>query len=221
MGKCKRCGVIINDDASICLFCGMVLQENGNTMEDAYPDIRKKTRLLKKIINIASYFAVVTEIFLIVVNYYNYNGIKWSLITGGALFYLVLTLQYTINRRNGHILKIFVQMAGAMLLDIVIDFALGFSGWSLDIGTPLLIIAADAIIIFCMVINFQNWQSYLLMQIFTLVMSIIHMALYLAGKVKGPVLPWTTFGVSAVLFTSCIVIGGKKAEHELKKRFYI
>lgn len=221
MNRCKQCGVIINDETSSCLFCGMVLSGDGNETEDIYPDIRKKTRFLKRFINIVSYFAVVLEIFLIVLNYYNYSGIKWSVITGGTIFYMILTLQYTINKRNGHIKKIFVQMLGAMLLVIVIDFALGFSGWSFNIGIPLLILLLDVTILICMVINYENWQSYLLMQIFTLIMSVIHMIFYLTGRVIGPLLPWMTFGFSAVIFTSCLVIGGKKAENELKRKFYI
>ncbi|MCX4326029.1 MAG: DUF6320 domain-containing protein [Lachnospiraceae bacterium] len=221
MNKCKKCGVAINDEATRCLFCGMVLSGDDGGAGNIYPDIRNKTRMLKRIINIASYFGIVLEIILAVVNYYNYYGIKWSIITGGAIFYIILTLQYTINKRNGHIKKIFVQMLGAMLLVVVIDFALGFSGWSFNMGIPLIILLLDVVILLCMVINFNNWQSYLLMQIFTLAISIIHMALYLAGLVSGPVLPWVTFGVSAVIFTSCLVIGDKKAKSELKRRFYI
>ncbi len=154
MNSCKRCGVAINDETTICLFCGMVLSGDGSGTGNIYPDIRNKTRMLKRLINIASYFAVVLEIFLVVINYYNYYGIKWSIITGGAIFYIILTLQYSVN------------------------------------------------ILICMVINFENWQSYLLMQIFTLVMSIIHMVFYMTGIIKnGPLLPWVTFGVSAVIFT--------------------
>ena len=200
----------------------MVLSGDGSGTRSIYPDIRNKTRRLKKLINIASYFAIVLEIFLVVINYYNYYGIKWSIITGGAIFYIILTLQYSVNKRDGHIKKIFVQMLGAMLLVVVIDFALGFSGWSFNIGIPLIILLLDVIILICMVINFENWQSYLLMQIFTLVMSIIHMVFYMTCIIKnGPLLPWVTFGVSAVIFTSCLVIGDKKAKSELKRRFYI
>jgi len=221
MNSCKRCGVAINDETTICLFCGMVLSGDGDGARNIYPDIRNKTRMLKKLINIASYFAIVLEIFLVVINYYNYYGIKWSVITGGALFYLVLTLQYTVNKRNGHIVKIFVQMLGAMLLVVIIDFALGFSGWSFNIGIPLIILLMDAVILMCMLINYKNWQSYLLIQIFALISSIFHMGLYLAGCVNGPLLPCVTCGVSAVIFTSCLVIGDKKAKSELKRRFYI
>ncbi len=195
MNSCKRCGVAINDETTICLFCGMVLSGDGSGTRSIYPDIRNKTRMLKRLINIASYFAIVL---------------------------VILTLQYSVNKRDGHIKKIFVQMLGAMLLVVVIDFALGFSGWSFNIGIPLIILLLDVIILICMVINFENWQSYLLMQIFTLVMSIIHMVFYMTGIIKnGPLLPWVTFGVSAVIFTSCLVIGDKKAKSELKRRFYI
>lgn len=156
MNSCKRCGVAINDETAICLFCGMVLSGDGSGNRSVYPDIRNKTRMLKRLINIASYFAIVLEIFLVVINYYNYYGIKWSIITGGAIFYIILTLQYTVNKRDGHIKKIFVQMLGAMLLVVVIDFALGFSGWSFNIGIPLIILLLDVIILICMLITSVN-----------------------------------------------------------------
>lgn len=221
MNKCKRCNVTILDETPKCPLCDMVLSGDGEGQEDSYPDVINKTRIYKRIVDIISYFAVVLEIILIVINYYNYYGIKWSAITGGALVYLIFTLHYTASRRDGHIKKIFMQTLGALALIIFIDFANGFSGWSINIGIPAVILLLDIIILVCMIINHKNWQSYLLMQVFTVLLSILYMVLYLLGKVGGPVLPWVSFGVSAIMFTSCLVIGDKKAKSELKRRFYI
>ena len=221
MNRCKKCGIYIKDETNKCPFCEMVLTSESDDAEDVYPDVRNKTRFLKKFVNVACYFAIVLEIIFIVVNYYNYYGIKWSAITGGALLYFILTLQYSFSRRNGHIRKIFVQMMGALLLIIGIDNALGYSGWSVDYGIPSVILLMSAVTVICMLVDFRNWQSYILMQVFTVVLSIVQMVLYFLGKARGPVLPWVSFGVSSILFTSCLVIGGKKAKEELRRRFYI
>ena len=190
-------------------------------MGHSYPDIRQKTRFLKKLINVTTYFLFVLAVVLVVINYYNYFGVKWSLISGSVIIYLIITLQYTINKRDGHIKKIFVQIVGALLLEIAIDYALGFSGWSLDIGVPCIIFVLDAIILVCMIVNNKNWPSYMLMQVFTVSLSVVHMILYFLGIVSGPALPWTAFGISSILFSSCIVIGGRRAKNELRRRFYI
>lgn len=221
MNRCKKCGISVADESNVCPLCGMVLTNDGEPCENSYPDIVQKTRFFKRIINIATYFLVVLAIVLVVINYYTYFGVKWSLISGSVILYLIITLQYTFNKRNGHIWKIFVQVVGALFLEIAIDYALGFSGWSLNIGIPCIIFAVDAIILICMIVNNKNWPSYLLMQLFTVMLSVVHLILYLFGVVSGPALPWIAFGVSSIMFTSCIVIGGRRAENELKRRFYI
>lgn len=221
MNRCKKCGIDIAEETKVCPLCGIVLTNDGQNCEDSYPDIRQKTRFLKKLINVTTYFLFVLAVVLVVINYYNYFGVKWSLISGSVIIYLIITLQYTINKRDGHIKKIFVQIVGALLLEIAIDYALGFSGWSLDIGVPCIIFVLDAIILVCMIVNNKNWPSYMLMQVFTVSLSVVHMILYFLGIVSGPALPWTAFGISSILFSSCIVIGGRRAKNELRRRFYI
>lgn len=220
MKMCKKCGVGIADDTAVCPLCSMVLT-GDDKCEPSYPDIHQKMKIIKKLIQIVCYVLVVVQIFLVVMNYYYYNGIWWSLITGGAVTYLIITLIYTFNRRDGHIKKIFVQMIAGILLLFVIDYASGANGWSLRYGMPGVILLVDAIIYVCMLINFYSWQSYILMQIFTLLLSIAYMILYLTEIVENPVLPWISFGVSAVLFSATVFFGGKKAKSELKRRFYI
>lgn len=221
MNKCKRCGVIVAEETKVCPLCQTVLTNDGEICEDSYPDIRQKSRFLKSLIDITTYFLVVIEVILCVINYYNYKGVKWSLITGSIIMYLIVTMRYAVNKRNGHIKKLFVQMIGVLFLVIAIDMVLGYSGWSLNMGVPIIIIIVDIIIVICMIVNHENWPSYLLMQLFIVALSIVHMILYFTGIVKGPVLPWTAFGISSILFTSCVFIGGRRAKNELKRRFYI
>lgn len=47
------------------------------------------------------------------------------------------------------------------------------------------------------------------------------MLLYFTKVLQSPVLPWTSFLVSLILFTSSVVIGDRKARNELKRKFYI
>ena len=97
----------------------------------------------------------------------------------------------------------------------------GYKGWSLGVGMPVIVLTLDAIIIVCMIINRQNWESYLLLQIFCVILGAVQMALYFTKVLQSPVLPWTSFLVSLILFTSSVVIGDRKARNELKRKFYI
>ena len=55
--------------------CDMVLSGDDKHNENTYPDVRQKTKILRRIVNIFSYFAIVLEIVFIVINYYNFEGV--------------------------------------------------------------------------------------------------------------------------------------------------
>ena len=116
MNKCKRCNVQIVDDTEICPLCGNVVTKEGEEQFDAYPDIRNKIKLLKKLVVIAIYLLVVIEIGLCLIDYYTDYWIGWSVVTGICILYTIFTLVYSVNQKNGHIRKIFMQFAAALVV---------------------------------------------------------------------------------------------------------
>lgn len=224
MNKCKRCGVQVMDDSAVCPLCSMVLQKQMETREqdgDPYPDIAWKTRKIRKIFRIGMFAALLIEIFLVIVNYYTLENTWWSIITGVSLLYLFITLREILTRRSGHIQKIYFQVVGALVLLVCIDLTLGYRGWSLEYGLPCLIYGLNVTIIVCMIVNFANWQNYLIMQMFTVLLSVLDLVFYFTGMVQGMVLPWIALGVSVILWTGTLVLGDRKATNELKRKFHV
>ena len=217
MIECKNCGIKIKDKTKVCPMCDMVLSGDDKHNENTYPDVRQKTKILRRIVSIFSYFAIV----VIWQSSGPFNGVKWSEISGGAILYLILMLHFIINDHYGHIKKMYVGFLGALFYIMLVDFVLGYKGWSLGVGMPVIVLVLDVIIIICMIINRQNWESYLLLQIFCVILGIVQMLLYFTKVLQSPVLPWTSFLVSLILFTSSVVIGDRKARNELKRKFYI
>lgn len=222
MNKCKRCQIEILDNRTVCPLCETVLTKTEvSEAESTYPDVRKKTQTLKRVMSIAEYILVVLGIFLAIINYYTVKQLNWSLVTGVCIVYVILTLHYSFNRRNGHIRKIFIQAFAAILLLAGIDAITGATGWSLRYGIPCAVILLDGILVICMLANFKDWQSYLLVQLFAVIVGLVILIMYFAGVVKNPVLPWCSFGVSALIFSFCFFLGNRKAKNELRRRFYI
>ena len=113
MIECKNCGIKIKDKTKVCPMCDMVLSGDDKHNENTYPDVRQKTKILRRIVNIFSYFAIVLEIVFIVINYYNFEGVKWSAISGGAIVYVICMLHFIINDHYGHIKKMYVVLYNA------------------------------------------------------------------------------------------------------------
>ncbi len=221
MNKCKRCKVQILDDTDVCPLCGNVVTREGDEQFDAYPNIRSRIRLLKKLVAISIYLLVVMEAVLCLIDYYSDYRIGWSIVTGMCILYTIFTLLYSVNQKNSHILKIFMQFAAALVFMLVVDGLMGAQGWSVVYGVPCAVLLLDVILVVCMLVNFANWQSYLLVQLSAVLVSLVTLILFFVGVTKGPVLPWTAFGVSALIFSFCLCIGYRKAKSELRRRFYL
>lgn len=221
MSKCKQCDVIVRDDTEVCPLCKCVLDTDGEA-ENKYPDIWAKNHVLKLVIRIYLFAAIVTETVLIYLNYRYFNGIYWSVIVGVVLAYIYLTLAYTVSySRAGYRMKIIVGVAGAILLLNVIDHVLGNNGWSVDYAFPAALLAVDVTVLFLIIFNRRNWQSYLSFQIAMILFSLIPVILNLMGYAHVPLLANLALAVAVFLFLGTVIIGGKRATTELKRRFHI
>ncbi|MBE5953422.1 MAG: hypothetical protein E7257_04610 [Lachnospiraceae bacterium] len=186
-----------------------------------YPDIKPVTKKIKLVIKLFIFISVLVEAVLILINYLTYNGVKWSLICGAALIYLCFTVCYSVPKNAGHKSKMFAQMIGAIILVVLIDCALGYTGWSLNYVTPIAIMLFDVTILVFMIINSNNWQNYILLQVAMLIVSIIFAILAAVDVVKWGLLTIIAAFVSAVLLIGTVVFGDKTAITELSRRFRV
>ena len=113
------------------------------------------------------------------------------------------------------------QIPAVMIFLLVLDYTMGWIGWSLEYGLPIVLLGLLVLIIVCMCINHKNWQIYMVLQLFTLLFSVIDLWLVLSGVVKYQVLPLISLGVSVALFLGTLLIGDRKAMNELKRKFHV
>ena len=118
-------------------------------------------------------------------------------------------------------MKIIVGVAAGILLLYVIDHVLGNSGWSIDYAFPAALLAVDVTVLFLVILNRRNWQSYLSFQIAMILFSLIPVILNLVGYAHMPLLADLALAVAVFLFLGTVIIGGKRATTELKRRFHI
>lgn len=220
MSKCLQCKVEILDDTNRCPLCNSVLEQTVE-MENMYPDVRVKSRKLTVISRVYLFGAILLETLLLCVNAAMPGTAWWSLIAGLALLYGYMLLRYAILGTAGYASKIIVLTLIAVLMAVAADFAIGYRGWSVNYVLPAGILFLDAGILILMFVNRRNWQSYILMQIGTLLAGAVALALSAAGIVTRPGLATVAFAVSAFLFLGTMIIGGRRARTELKRRFHI
>ena len=219
MNKCRYCQIEILDAAGHCPLCRSAL-DAGNKAEPMYPDLRIKTRKLALACRIYLFCAIVLECFFLLINTLMEHQLWWSIITGLALLYVYLLLRYALLGTGGYQSKTFVLPLLAVLSAIAIDFVTGYRGWSVDYVMPCGIALIDIAIIVVMAVNHRNWQSYIMIQLFMILCSLIPAALYLSGLENNIFFAFMPLVFSGFLFLGTMIIGDRRARLELKRRFH-
>ncbi len=221
MSKCRQCQVIVRDDTQICPLCRCVLDADTGS-QNKYPDIWAKNHVLKLLIRIYLFVAIVLEGVLVFINYRYFPNVHWSVIVGAILAYIYLTLAYTVsNSRSGYRMKIVVGTAVAVLMLAVIDHEFGNKGWSMNYVLPAALLVVDVAILFLLIFNRKNWQSYIGLEILMVLFSLIPIVLMRIGYIVAPVLSYLALAVSFCLFLGTMIIGGRRATTELRRKFHI
>ena len=222
MRECKKCQVQILDDTSICPLCSSVLETAGEEeRHNGYPDVKAVSQKLTFVVRLYSFLAIVIEAALVIINYLTFRGIWWSAISGISILYFFITLKYSLQKNNGYKTVILVQLVGAVLLVIAADNIVGYQGWSVNYVLPSAILLLNATIGILMIVNLANWQSYLLLQILTVLLSCGCVLLWKFGVIKSPILTLTALAVSLCMLLGTLIFGELRAKTELKRRFHV
>ena len=186
-----------------------------------YPDDGDTAKRLNFIVKLYTFLAIVIEGGLIAINYATYSGLWWSAICGIAILYFYMTLRYSIQKNSGYLRIILTQVFAAALLAVGVDWIIGYRGWSVNYVAPSAVLLIDLAVVILMLVNMANWQSYILLQILTVILSGILLLLWGVGVLTQPVVVIVAAAVSAVLFAGTIIFGDRRAKNELKRRFHV
>lgn len=220
MSKCRKCNIEILDETERCPLCHSVLEQTEE-LENMYPNVAIKTRKMVLISRVYLFCSILLEAALIGINATGEFRTWWSIIAGLGFLYGYLVISFAILGKAGYKSKVIVLALIAVLLAVVSDFVVGYQGWSINYAIPITILLVDAVIIVLMILNKRNWQSYMMWQILMILCSLISLEFSVAGIASAPVWGEIAFAASVSLFLGTVIIGGRRARTELKRRFHI
>ena len=220
MSRCKQCKVEIRDNVTLCPLCKSVL-EKSSAVENMYPNIRIITKKIHLLVRIYVFLAIMTETFLLYYNYRTFEGSLWSVVTGVVLFYGFVVLKFAFNDDIEYKAKTIALILTAIFCIFMIDVLTGFGGWSLNYFLPGSIILLNTAIVVAMFVNIRNWQSYMMIELFAILWSIVPFIFYGIGILTHINTSLVASAYSVFLFLGTVIIGGRRASTELKRRFHV
>lgn len=186
-----------------------------------YPQIQYDQKRWKEIASVFYSILFAVAAILGIVNYATYSGSYWAVIAIGCIVYVALTVKYSIIRHSNLAGKIVTQTIAAEALLVLIDHVTGYAGWSVNYGIPSTLLFADLAIVFLIIVNRMNWQSYFMYQIAITIFSFIPVILWAAGLVTRPMMALTAVAVTGLILIVTILKGDRSVKTELKRRFHL
>ena len=221
MAECQKCGVKIKDDTQFCPFCRCILDDDGEKGENIYPDAAGVARRWRFIRNIISFASVCAALGLGIAIYMGADILNWSLVIAMILVYANISLYMLTTGRIGYMSKTLWLTVLAVLILIGIDYYTGYNRWSLDYTLPSGAIVLNAVCLLLMLINKRNWQSYINLQLFNLLCSLVLALMLRFGIIRERVLVIIAVSLSILIFAGTLIFGGRRAADELKRRLHI
>ena len=220
MSRCKQCNIEILEPTERFPLCNSVL-EKSEDLEAMYPQIHQKARAFTMILRVYSFLAITIELILFTLAFFAKISYLTVLIPALFLFYIYMVLRFAVIGKSGHRAKIIVLAFLAVAIMVALDYIRGFNGWSINYVFPSAVIAVDVGILLLIFINKRNWQSYVMPELFMILVSLAGILLRALDIITHPLAIIIALDFSVLLFLGTIIIGGRRARMELKRRFHI
>ncbi len=224
MSKCWNCGIELNDPHHVCPLCKCIVErDERKETEQNYPylDAERGIRKMQRALNIYLYPPLGVVGFLCVIYFMADGRWGWRILIGVFLVGGYLTLRVLIQMHAAYRLKmILLAMLGEAVL-LAIDIETGFAGWSLNYVLPAVFILMDLMIIFLMIVNNREWQSYISLQILIIALCCIQFVLYYMGLITHLSGGVVSLVAAILFFVGTLIVGGNRARSELYRRFHV
>ena len=219
MKYCSKCQMKVQNQLNNCPLCGQLLESVEFEIERDYPEqFAKKRRfsIRKSIIFLAMMiisFSFISGIF----QDFQWN---WVFIITAATLYLTISaiLGSRVKRNIGP--NILTQVIGISALSIIMDYFLGYSGWSLEIIFPLGLMAGTTIITVMILLNSKRFTDLVIYQLMFGLMGIVILAM-----IYFQVILFRQIAIIGSYYTIITCVGlfffaDRQMIHELKKKFH-
>ena len=219
MKYCSKCQMKVQNQLNNCPLCGQSLESVEFEIERDYPEqFAKKRRFsIRKFI---IFLAMVIISFSFISGIFQDFQWNWVFIITAATLYLTISaiLGSRVKRNIGP--NILTQVIGISALSIIIDYFLGYSGWSLEIIFPLDLMAGTTIITVMILLNPKRFTDLVIYQLMFGLMGIVILAM-----IYFQVILFRQIAIIGSYYTIITCVGlfffaDRQMIHELKKKFH-
>lgn len=219
MKYCSKCQMKVQNQLQRCPLCGESLEEIELEILRDYPEqFAAKRRVPIRKLMIFMAMIIVSYSFVIgIFQDFNWN---WVFIISCSTLYFTISVMIGLRGKRSIGPNVILQVLGGSALSIVIDYLLGYQGWSLGFVFPLALMAGTSILTLLIIlrpIRFTDFASYQLL--FGLIGTFLLILVYfdLIGFQSVAIVAGY---YSIITCAGLFFFADRKMVHEIKKKFH-
>lgn len=183
-----------------------------------YPVIKRKNKVLLKGVEMT---LLIIGCICILINELTTPSFKWSYLVILGMLYCFTTTMYSIQKNVNVASHVFMQVIAISILVTLLDYVIGFRGWSFLLAIPIAIVIGNMTMFILAMVARKRYFKY---AIYQLVLSFL----------SGVFLLWTflahhyhiislsiAFGISVFTLLITIFLCGRDLKEELQRSFHI
>lgn len=149
--------------------------------------------------------SIIVAVILFVINKLTTPQIHWAALANCGIIYTWLTVMYSIKKGTniaGHVL---IQTILVSIVLLYIDKTIGYHGWSVYIGIPIMLMVANVTMVILTIISHEEYTKYAIYQLIIVFMSLMPIALAVRKVIEMKVLMRTAVDISVISLVISLV----------------
>lgn len=221
MSYCKECQAEILTPAVCCPLCGATLKTSTSSNQFVpYPIFVEKRNHYYFIRKMLFFLSILSTFFCIILNFITTPLVWWWPFYTTALLYAWLAIPHIFRKRGNIGGKLLMQVLCASLLFILLDFQIGWVGWSVNFGLPSLFCIGIVSIMILILVDRTNWARYVLYQLALALFGFIPIILYFSGVAQHFLSVFFPTLLAIISLLTLAIFGDRSIKNEFKRRLH-
>ena len=172
-------------------------------------------------INIFTGSVILLSILLLIINALTTPKIYWSHLCILGFIYIYLTVRHSIARTRNIAGHVAIQTILLAILLYFIDYRIGYSGWSVNIAFPIIIIISNVTMFIITTISYKNYGKYAISQLMIVILSLSIIYFIHKGYINSNPLINISILISIFNFLFSLILCHRDFKEEIIRKFNI
>ena len=178
----------------------------------------KKSEL---IINILLSVSIIIALILVAINKLTTPQIPWAALANCGIIYIWITVIYSIKKGTniaGHVLN---QTILASIALLYIDNRIGYHGWSVYIGIPIVLMVANITMLILTMISYKRYIKYAIYQLIIVLLSFAPIILIINNVIEMKFLIRISMEISSFSFIVSLILCYKDIKEAIVRKIHM